>query len=352
MPGPSPRKSFLNNRVPLYWLVLVIVGCGVSLFFAFRKPKVIVESKPGDCVSFMKQIRLNRFNLIHPLLLTDLEVEDSRLQTLKHRVEELIEARKQNHAITSASVYVRSLNDGGWFAINPEETYIPASLQKVGIMMSYLKEVEHNPALLDYKIKFESHFSNLPKQNIKDFSLEEHQFYTVKDLLHYMIAFSDNDALNLLYKNMNNTTYNNLYTDIGLEVPNLERDDYTVSVKNFARFFRMLYSATYLSNDLSEMGLELLAQSTYRNGICRNLDPKIVVAHKFGERAYGVEKQLHEFAIVYANNQPYLLGIMTKGNDNIPLSDVLSEISDLVYTGMLPLAYVSAGSGNKVSRYN
>ncbi len=282
------------------------------------------------------RVRLNDYRLIHPLLYGDREMEDSRLVDLKRQIDQVIAEQKEKNMLIDASVYFRNMNDGGWFAINKDEEYTPASLQKVTIMMSYLKDAEQNSELLNKKLYFDKHFNNLPKQNIKAFTLQEHKSYAVKDLLQYMIAYSDNDALNVLYQNMNINTYSKLFTDLQLKVPDLESDGYTFTVKEFAVFFRILYNATYLSHNLSEYALRLLTQCTYRNGITRGLDSNTTVAHKFGERVFGDSKQLHEFAIVYVNNQPYLLGIMTRGYDFEQLSDVLSSVSNIIYAKMNP----------------
>jgi len=334
------NASFFSRKISLFWfLIITVFFVGAGFYVLEHRPKEIqIVTQSSDCPTYMNQIRLSSgYTFIHPLLLTDLTTEDSRLLAVKSNIEQFISQKKREGVLTGISVYLRELDEGGWMAIYPDETYIPASLQKLTIMMSYIKDVEHNHALLDKKLYFDRHFENLPSQNIKVFSLKERQYYTVKDLLQYMIAYSDNDALNVLYQNMNNETYAKLFTDVQLPVPNLETDDYRVTVKDFTKFFRMLYSATYYDQPaLSEYALKLLSESTYKEGMCKNLDPSITVAHKFGERVLGEERQLHEIGIVYLKDHPYLLGIMTKGHDFKQLADVLSGISDIVYAEMKP----------------
>jgi len=346
-------ESLLQKKVPLLYVLLAILITSISCYIAAtvrHEPKEMALSATNtprfDYGLPVTRVRLNDYRLIHPLLYGDREIEDSRLAGLKNKINDFIDAKRQQNMLINASVYFRNMNDAGWFAIDKDEPYTPASLQKVSIMMSWLKDVERNPSLMNKMIYFDKHFDNLPKQNIKVFVLQEHKSYAVKDLLHYMIAFSDNDALNLLYQNMNNSTYNKLFTDLELKVPNLESDDYTYTVKDYALFFRILYNATYLSHDLSEYALRLLTECTYTEGITKHFDGTVTVAHKFGERNFGTSKQLHEFAIVYVSNRPYLLGIMTRGYDNAQLSDVLSGISDIVYAEMNP-----PSSNPSVQRY-
>jgi len=52
------------------------------------------------------------------------------------------------------------------------------------------------------------------------------------------------------------------------------------------------------------------------------------VAHKFGERGViGHAMDFSESGIIYSNSQPYLIVIMTRGNDVRQLSTVVRELS-------------------------
>ena len=97
---------------------------------------------------------------------------------------------------------------------------------------------------------------------------------------------------------------------------------------------RAIYNAAYLTAEDSEYAGELLSQCDFKDGILSGLPPNTRVAHKFGESGNQIVKQLHESAIVYLYNQPYLLTVMTKGNDNKKLSLLIKEISQTVYNDM------------------
>jgi hypothetical protein len=330
------KQPFLKRNVPMYWLLifsfLPLIG---FIALATRKTTTVAaEATPCDVYSSISNERIQTYEFARPLLYYDVNTEDARLAPLKSKINDFIEQKKHENILTVASVYLKK--EGGWMTINPDEEYYPASLQKVPVMITYLKDIEKNPALLDKKLYFDKHFGELPTQNIKAFVLPEHQYYTVRDLIHYMIAYSDNDALNVLFQNMNMTTMRTLYEDLKLRVPDMTKVDYTISVANYIKFFRILINASYLSNDLSEMGLKFLSESTYKEGICRNLPKEVKVVHKFGERIMGDIRELHEFAIVYRGRKAYTIGIMTRGHDLKQLSDVLSGISDIVYKDSSP----------------
>jgi len=59
-----------------------------------------------------------------------------------------------------------------------------------------------------------------------------------------------------------------------------------------------------------------------------------MVASRFGERAHGPAgaKQLHDCGIVYCPRRPYLLCVMTRGDDFQELTGTIRDLSRLVYS--------------------
>ena len=63
----------------------------------------------------------------------------------------------------------------------------------------------------------------------------------------------------------------------------------------------------------------------------------IQIAHKFGERGIArvgkpEQKQLHDCGIVYYPKRPYLLCVMTRGEDFDKQARIIQDISKIVYT--------------------
>ena len=326
---------------------LTLILCCFSVFIATHlinrfycnKNTVNNEIIFQPCDNVMSQIRLKGYKLIQPLLLTDVYNESSSLNPLQTKVEQYINQIKSNQEVNEVSVYFRKLNGGAWFSINPNQFYNPASLSKLIELITYLKESEENPSILEKKIFFPEHFSNVREQNIKDFVLKEKTNYKVIDLLTYMIRNSDNDATILLNLNMNMRIYNQLFIDLNIPPPP-PSGEYFISVADISKFFRVLFSGSYLSPQKSEFGLELLTESTFKDGLRNGVDPSILIAHKFGERIMGNEVQLHEYGIVYVKNNPYLIGVMTKGTSLIQLKKIIAEISRITfleYNAMYPI---------------
>jgi beta-lactamase class A len=84
---------------------------------------------------------------------------------------------------------------------------------------------------------------------------------------------------------------------------------------------------------MSEKALKLLTQTKYKDALYAGVPQHIEVAHKFGERQFlpSQEKQLHDCGIVYHPQNPYLLCIMSRGQDFKKLSNIIKNISKATY---------------------
>jgi beta-lactamase class A len=165
--------------------------------------------------------------------------------------------------------------------------------------------------------------------------MEQGKSYTIDDLLFRMIAYSDNNATYLLEDVMAAATREEVFSDMRVESPYKDANsDVHVSTDDYARFFRVLYNATYLGNDMSEKALEYLASTTFADGLVAGVPADTMVAHKFGERTDEHDrntKYLGDCGIVYYPQHPYLLCAMTKGNDLDKLGEAIREVSRVVY---------------------
>jgi len=335
---PPGRVFLFRREISLLLSIFLVLATGFLVHYFSPKPApmVMVSAKTNDCPQTIDEVHLKNGKLTQPLLFADLPRENAELSDLKDKINELITRDKSMNLASSISVYFRKMDNGESFVIGGEKKYQPASLMKVVFLISILKQANSNPELLNKKVYFDHRIKTGFQQNIKNFSLQEKRYYTIRDLLNYMITYSDNDALVLISGQTDNIIYNNIYKDIGLVTAPSDRAqalDYTMTVSEYSRLFRILYNSGYLTEENSEFALKLLTQSTYRGGLLKDIDPSFPVAHKFGERILpGTgSNQLHEVGIFYAEPEPYLLGVMTEGRDLNQLSTVLSEISRLVY---------------------
>ena len=204
-------------------------------------------------------------------------------------------------------------------------------MNKVATLITYLRVAETEPNLLNEKIVFENHDKNLTCSAYSEKTLQPGKSYTVKELLHYMIAYSDNESTILLLKHVSPEFHYKTYTDLGLPKPSSMVGSTQLTAKEFSVFMKVLYNATYLSPAASDYCCSLLAECDFKDGLLRGLPSNIKVSHKFGEFSDGRNYELHESGIVYSGDNPYIITVMTKGPERKELANVIDEISALVY---------------------
>jgi beta-lactamase class A len=274
--------------------------------------------------------RLGGLKFIKPIMFEDDACESDELSGLKQKVSLIINRYQSSGDINTASFYLRKCDNSDWTSFNDEERYRPASLLKVPVLMTILKMNEDNPGFLNKSLKFETEFEKTKNIAYLSKSIELGKSYTVKELLIYMIKYSDNNATLLLENNMELGMFQKIFEDFGLPVFN-PKDKYFITAKEYSYFMSAIYNAAYLTIKDSEFAAELLTESNFKEGIVKGLPSGITVAHKFGESGNDVEKQLHESAIVYLNDEPYLLTVMTRGKETQKLAQLIAEISQAVY---------------------
>jgi beta-lactamase class A len=162
----------------------------------------------------------------------------------------------------------------------------------------------------------------------------------VNDLLLRMTAYGDNSAYALLLANLPPAYLHRTSRDLSMNYDPGRRED-SLTLSAYASYFRVLFNASYLNEELSEKALRYLARSTFRDGMAAGIPSGTGIASKAGERvipSFDTEGepmevlQLHEFGIIYHPERPFLLGITARGNDFHDLARVLRDVTSLVYT--------------------
>lgn len=228
------------------------------------------------------------------------------------------------------------MNNGPWIGINENEYYAPASLLKVPYLMATLYQAQNDMSFLSRKVKF-LYPRDIYNQNLVDgFQLKKGQYYTIEELLEAMIIHSDNEAKNLIMDNLSNESYYELFDELGIDIRKQDTASMSMdflSVKDYASFFRILYNSTFLTKQMSEKALTILSKSNFDKGIVAGIKNSVVIAHKFGERTLNNTnlKQLHDYGIIYKPQMPYILCVMTRGNNFEQLEKIIADISKIIY---------------------
>lgn len=310
-------------------LVGIIVGAFLSGFLF----EINIISRYSALASGGKEVRQGLIKFTNPLLGcngVDGNEKIKELSISKKELGDLVDDLKYKNNLTSVSVYLRDLNNGPWIGINEKEEFIGSSLLKVPVMISILKLLEQNPDFLNKKIKYEKKIITEEQffKPVKEIEIGKE--YSIKELIEYMVYYSDNNAGAILASILTNEQIKETFASVGLGTP-VYSQNFLVNPKIYSGFFRVLFNASYLNREFSELALNLLSQTNFNAGITKKLPKNIVVSHKFGIREINGLKQLHDCGIVYYPNHPYLVCIMTKGNDYEKMADTISEISKFIY---------------------
>lgn len=276
------------------------------------------------------------YDFINPLLECESFSEGNFLRSkeLEKSMQKLIDRIGRDPDVGHLSIYFRDLNNGPWMGFNENEKFTPASLLKVPIMMAYFRKAQIDPDYLEEeliykKVSPEDSFMPNVKSGVK---LEDGKKYSIKTLVEFMIVFSDNEASRILVENIDPVFLKNVYSDLMIPVPGeTGGSENFMTVKEYASFFRILYNASYIDEKMSEMALDLLSKSNFKDGLVAGVSGGVAVAHKFGERSFGNLVQLHDCGIIYNEEKPYLLCVMTRGKRFDKLEWVIKSVSEIVW---------------------
>ncbi|MFA5936190.1 MAG: serine hydrolase [Patescibacteria group bacterium] len=327
----------------------LLIACGAAAVFALGFHTARSSSPPPTPEPAVEDageaIRQNGYAFINPLL--ECEIAEGRINTqlepFKESVENIIQSKIRNREITEAAVYFRDMNNGPWFGINEKDEFLPASLLKLPLALSLYKLAESRPEILQERVvlKQKYDFPGFVQTYPPSQEIEAGKDYSIEELLRASLIYSDNQATELLLlvaipqlqqKGFMGNAPISLNNDLAYLDSIMSAEKEKLSVRDYSRFFRILFNASFLNRDYSEQVLTLLNGVEFKQGLRAGVPSNIIVAHKFGESGtVGAEYQLHDCGIIYYPNHPYLLCIMSRGEnpDELPLA--IKEISEEAY---------------------
>jgi beta-lactamase class A len=311
---------------------IFLVGCFLGWFFPRTSKTPAVDFAPVDV-----RFDSTEYSFINPLIYsrTKKEFFEEEYKGLVATLGTKIDNFKKQGTATDISVYFRDLNSGHWTGINENDKFDPASLLKVVLLVTYLKESLTHPEILAKELYYPG--ADETGQYYKESEKLTIGNHTVLDLIKAMIVQSDNTAKKILTDNATKQ-FDETYKDFRLPLPSTPSSDDYMSARSYSVIFRSLYNSTYLPWNFSEQTLSLLSVTAFDKGIVAGVPEGTKVSHKFGERTYeeangGVEKrELHDCGIVYYPNHPYLVCVMTRGKEFSGLEKVISDISSTIYS--------------------
>jgi beta-lactamase class A len=328
---------YISDTVALY---LHIFG-GVFLLLTGMALGLLFHVDPIPSNDEVRQGANSSYTFINPLFDVEQNIHTplrSEMLALEQSLKDYISAETDNGRIKNASVYYRDLNNGPWLSVNDKDVFTPASLLKVPFMIGIFRQAESDPSVLQKTIVHDTQI-DVPAFNYENIptDLTVGSTYTVSYLIEKMVTRSDNVAARLLQLNINNAAIEKVYQDLALPLPDfLDSHKSYLTAREYASFLRILYNATYLTPEYSEYALKLLSKSEFSKGLVAGLPPNVTVAHKFGVSTKDDGTlQLHDCGIVYQNDAPpYILCVMTSGDNYVEMASVISGITSLVHAAV------------------
>jgi beta-lactamase class A len=323
------------------------IGFGVGAIFVFFMFYVgfansVSNVLGGSPITADSRLDNGKYEFIKPILNSGYGNEDETLKwfpaerQLKTLVQDIISERND----IKTGVFFLNLNNSGWFSVNASDTFIPASLLKLPMLMSYYKLHETEKDLFEQRITYQGKDFNTV-QNLGNGTISPGKTYTVKELMTEMIVNSDNNALQLLYK-YRKDSLRSIFDDMKIPLPSTDGEiaekDF-VTTRDVARFLLVLYNASYLSPENSEEALRILSKAVFKDGIVGGVPKNVVVSHKYGERELVqadkiLKIELHDYGIVYHPKTPYILCVMTKGGNLNSEKLLIQKISKKIYVAV------------------
>jgi beta-lactamase class A len=323
-----------NPTIPISIILGILVGFVLGVLITLSSTK----ENPS-----LVQLRKSGLEYINPLI--DFEFSEPIPRKSFNRLEEKIDTylfENSSNKEQEISLYYKDLNSGAWLGINEDKQFQPASLFKVPLLISIYKISEKNPEILNTKIVYNlnpsSEVETMRQELEPEVKLIPGKEYTLDEILNHLIIYSDNKVLQEVGELIDSEDLEELYKDLGIKNPSAYDSKYEISARDYASFFRILYNATYLNKELSSKALELLTRTTYAKGLRQGVPENVKIAKKFGERVlYNIEtgekleSQLHDCGLIYHPQKPYILCIMTRGQDLSELEKTIQDISSIVY---------------------
>ena len=263
-------------------------------------------------------------------------IEKTGYTETREKVLRFLEGERAAGRLEEGSVYFRDLVHGPVFGVNELSDFAPASLLKLPLGIILMSAEEEALGTLATRLQYVGTTSTILQKISPSKSAQPDTTYTLEELLELMLSYSDNASADVLDLYMRDAPERaafrlEVFQELGVLTPE-DGIEETVSVRGYASLFRILYNVSYLNENSSEKLLGWLAESDYLGGLAAGVPKGVAIAHKFGERLIdGDTSQLHDCGIIYYPGNPYLLCIMTRGDNFDELAKVISTVSEMVY---------------------
>ena len=319
----SITRTLLLTLLSGIFALGIFVGAGTNLFTPLPESKGDVALNREGTFRFIRSTQEGKSAAGDRL--------KKEMKPFQERVNELVKKRVQDGDATAVSVYFRDLNSNNWLGIGERDKFSSGSRLKIPLMIAYFKWAESNPLVLRTTLTYTVHEGT--GQNVPVRAIEPGRSYSVNDLIFRMITNDDAAAYALLRASLPAGRLEKVFKDLDVG------SEDSLSLHASSAFYRALFNASYLSEEMSEKALRYLYKSTSKEGMTQSIPPNIDIAGTYDERSItspGSDEeqeqyQVDEFGIIYHPSRPFFLGVMVRGSDGDRMNKLLRDIARLVY---------------------
>ena len=266
---------------------------------------------------------------IEPLpFASDRALEDALRQALGDEVE-------------AYGVVVRSPDDGGGAAINPDKVFYAASLFKVAVMYEVFHQRSLGLLSLDEELLVTPYYAGF---DLGTLPVEVCQTLSIGEALGYMMSISDNTSAVLLQDRVGSANINRSLAALGLTTTRLLPDDLPTTAADMALLMEIIARpdgrpsgrGQAVDDAASQEMVNLLASEELDNGLRAGVPEGTLVAHKTGNWSNAT----HDAGIVYpptgrtgAPGATYVITVLSEKPYETELTAKLSQVVYEYYTG-------------------
>ncbi len=232
-----------------------------------------------------------------------------------------------NNLSGTYGLYVVDLNTGDSFGSRENETFQAASLIKLPTIAAYYNQVEKGTIKPTDKYVLKDSDKVGGSGSIQ--YEKAGKTYTYQQLVDLMGKQSDNTAFSLMTKKIGEDKINTYALELGMTKTSIANND--SSPYDIGLFFQKLWNGKLMTDEHKEMVLSSLTDTIYEDFLPAGIPKGTRVAHKYGREVH----VLNDAGIVYADNKPFIVVIMTKGVVDKEVEQAFPELVKLIYNFQL-----------------
>ncbi len=205
------------------------------------------------------------------------------------------------------SLYIKNLEDHAEeYRYQENKKYYAASLYKVPVAVSILKEIDRGNISLDTKVEYK-------KEDTADgtgviYHSPTGTKYSVESILSFLLKQSDNTGQNILMRSFSKTTSEQAFSLVN-RLSDFHAKNIT-SAKEYSDFLMTIYEGDYLTEESKGYLFDLMSNTSFDDWIADKFNKDMIFAHKIGSWP----GSFHDCGILFYPDKKYVLCMMSENS--------------------------------------